>query len=112
MPQDSPSGPVGSASTRALTRSAARPAVPRGADRAADRVVIAAHELALVAATALPALRRSLVVAAVAYAAERALSATVGGALGRLLGPIERAAPAITRTEITEWVVIERIRRR
>ena len=112
MPHDSPSGPVGSASTRALTRGVARPPVPRGADRTA----IAARELAIVAATALPALGRSLMVAAVAYAAERALSATltatVGGALGRLLGPIERAAPAITRTEITEWVVIERIRRR
>ena len=47
MPHDSPSGPVGSASTRALTRGVARPLVPRGADRTA----IAARELAIVAAT-------------------------------------------------------------
>ena len=108
MPLDSPSGPVGSASTRALTRSSARP--PAALD--ADRFAVAMREVALAAATALPALGRSLVVAAAAYAAERALSASIGGALGRLIGPIERAAPAIIRTEVTEWVVIERIRRR
>ncbi len=116
MPHNSPTGPDGATLTRALTRSGSRPPVARRPGGGTGQLAIAAHEVALAAASALPALGRTLVVAAVAFAAERALSATlsatVGGTVGRLLAPIERAAPAFTRTEITEWVMIERIRRR
>ena len=127
---DSPSGPAGPVPTRALIRGARGPALRPALRPAlgpalrsglparhhstgvADRLIVTAREAALATATMLPALGRSLAVAAMAFAAERALSASIGGALGRVLRPIERAAPAFSRTEITEWIVVERIRRR
>lgn len=111
MPQPTPAGRTGLMPTRALTTTRARPpAAP--ALQAVTAAAAASRELAATAATVLPALGRSLVVAAVAFAVERALSASLDGTLGRLLGPVERVAPGFTRTEVTEWIVIERIRRR
>jgi hypothetical protein len=96
---------------RALTTT--RSGLPaRPLERAIEAAAATSRELTVAAAAALPALGRSLTVAAVVYAVERALSASLDGTLSRLLAPVERAGPAITRTELTEWVVIERIRRR
>lgn len=64
----------------------------------------------LVPARALPAVRQSLLVAGAAFATEYALRAAIGGSLLRLLSPFR--AGALTRTEITEWLIVERIRRR
>ena len=84
--------------TRALTRTHPVSPVPQ-------RSAIAPARL-------LPLAQRSLMVAGVALAAEYALRVAVGGALERIVAPIRGAAPVVTRTEITEWVVVERLRRR
>ena len=62
-------------------------------------------------ARALPVVRRSLLVAGAALAAEYALRAAVGGTLSWLLSPV-RSGASIARTEITEWLIVERFRRR
>ena len=58
-----------------------------------------------------PLAQRSLAVAGAALAAEYALRVALSGPLERLLAPV-RAAPTIIRTEVTEWVIVERLRRR
>ncbi len=70
-----------------------------------------ARVVSLAPARALPVLRRALVVAGAALAAEYALRAALGISLLRLLSPL-RSGAAITRTEITEWLIVERLRRR
>ena len=86
------------------------PATRRGqVARRDDR--LPARIASLVPARALPAVRRSLLVAGAALAAEYALRAALGGTLLRLLSPVRSGAP-ITRTEITEWLIVERFRRR
>ena len=62
-------------------------------------------------ARALPVVRRSLLVAGAALAAEYALRAAVGGTLSWLFSPV-RSGAAIARTELTEWLIVERFRRR
>lgn len=69
-----------------------------------------ARVVSLVPANVLPVLRRSLLVAGAALAAEYALRAAVGGTLLRVLSPFRSGA--LTRTEITEWLIVERFRRR
>lgn len=59
----------------------------------------------------LPLAQRSIVVAGAALAAEYALRAALGGTVERLLAPI-RDGSAIIRTEVTEWMIVERVRRR
>ncbi|MYA18873.1 MAG: hypothetical protein F4Z25_01050 [Chloroflexi bacterium] len=75
------------------------------------RAGLPARVASLVPARALPVLRTSLLVAGAAFAAEFALRAAIGGSLLRLLSPF-RSSAAITRTEITEWLIVERFRRR
>ena len=74
-----------------------------------------ARALAALPARALPAARRSLLAAgaalAVEYVLRSAARSALRGALARLPAPF-RAASAITRTEITEWLIVERTRRR
>ena len=70
-----------------------------------------ARVVSLVPARALPVVRRSLLVAGAALAAEYALRAAVGGTLSWLFSPV-RSGASIARTEITEWLIIERFRRR
>ena len=74
-----------------------------------------ARVLAALPARALPAARRSLVAAgaalAVEYVLRSAARAALRGGFARLSSPL-RAASAITRTEITEWLIVERARRR
>ena len=70
-----------------------------------------ARVVSLVPARALPVVRRSLLVAGAALAAEYALRIAVGGTLARLFSPV-RSGASIARTEITEWLIIERFRRR
>ena len=73
---------------------------------AASRAVVVATEAAL------PVLGRSIAVAVAAYAVEQALRASLGTVLERLLAPMDRGGSTITKTDITEWIIIERIRRR
>ena len=73
---------------------------------AASRAVVMATEAAL------PVLGRSIAVAVAAYAVEQALRASLGTVLERLLAPMDRGGSTITKTDITEWIIIERIRRR
>ena len=72
---------------------------------AASRAVVMATEAAL------PVLGRSIAVAVAAYAVEQALRASLGTVVERLLAPMDRGG-SITKTDITEWIIIERIRRR
>ena len=72
-------------------------------------VIAASRALAAAGEAALPVLGRSIAVAVVAYAVERSLRAGVGVAVERLLA---RGGAGVTRTDITEWITIERIRRR
>lgn len=58
-----------------------------------------------------PVLAGSIVAAALGLAAELVLRAIANRALAAVLSPVQRAAPMVTRTVITEWIVIERIRR-
>jgi hypothetical protein len=68
--------------------------------------------LALVAAQRmLPAAGRTLAAAAVGLAAEYMLRAVANRALGSVARPAAPTAPRTTRTVITEFVIIERVRR-
>lgn len=68
-----------------------------------------ARVVSLVPARAVPVLQRSLLVAGAALAAEYALRAVIGGTLLRVLSPFRSGA--LTRTEITDWLIVERFRR-
>ena len=69
-----------------------------------------ARVVSLVPASVLPVVQRSLLVAGAALAAEYALRVALGGTLLRVLSPFRSGA--ITRTEITDWLIVERFRRR
>ena len=75
------------------------------------RAGLPARVVSLVPSRALPVVRRSLLVAGAALAAEYALRVAVGGTLSWLFSPV-RSGASIARTEITEWLIIERFRRR
>ena len=63
---------------------------------------------ALVRQRLVPLAVRSATAVALGLAAEYALR----GALNRLLTPLQRSASAVTRTVITEVIIVERVRRR
>ena len=94
---------------RALVPVGGRVPVPLSV-RTRALVLAASRALAAAGEAALPVLGRSIAVAVVAYAVERSLRASLGVAVERLLAPTERGGA--TRTDITEWITIERIRRR
>ena len=58
-----------------------------------------------------PALGASLAMAAAGLAVELMLRAVANRVVVAMRAPLERAAPAVTRTVITEWTVVERARR-
>ena len=84
--------------------------VTRRAQVVQRRDGLPARAVSLVPARALPVLQRSLLVAGAALAAEYALRLAIGGTLLRVLSPFRSGA--ITRTEITDWLIVERFRRR
>ncbi len=63
---------------------------------------------ALVRERLMPLAVRSATAVALGLATEYALR----GALNRLLAPLQRSASAVTRTMITEVIIVERVRRR
>ncbi len=87
---------------------APRPTGRRGLVR--RREGLPARVVSLVPAGVLPVVQRSLLVAGAALAAEYALRVALGGTLLRVLSPFRSGA--ITRTEITDWLIVERFRRR
>ncbi len=60
----------------------------------------------------LPAARRTLAAAVVGFAAEYMLRALTNRALGRAIQAGKRDASGTTRTIVTEFVIVERTRRR
>ena len=95
---------------RALARIEQRLPLP-WAVRTRALTVVGSRALVAAAESALPVVARSVAVAVVALAAEQALRASLGGVIERLVGRMGRTGPA-TRVDITEWIVIERMRRR
>ena len=59
-----------------------------------------------------PAVARSAATLAVGLAAEYALRSLANRAVAALISPLRHAAPTVTRTVVTELVVIDRVRRR
>lgn len=90
--------------TRALTHSGGLPALRRSGLPAA------------IGRRMLPVAGSTIAAAAVSLAAEYALRSTVNSVVARALAPIRRVPPSITRgmtrTIVTEWTVVERVRRR
>lgn len=110
MPDSTPPSGVPVPRERALARIEQRLPMPlavrvRALSLVGSRAVVAAAE------SALPIVARSVAVAVVALAAEQVLRASLGGAIERFVGRMGRTGPA-TRVDITEWIVIERFRRR
>ena len=66
--------------------------------------------LPLVVKRVLPAARRTIAAAAVGLVAEYALRALANRALGSVMRSSSRSQPRTTRTVITEFVIVERIR--
>ena len=95
---------------RALARIEQRLPLPL-AVRTRALTVVWSRALVTAAESALPVIARSVAVAVVAYAAEQALRASLGGVIERFVGRMGRTGP-VTRVDITEWIVIERMRRR
>ena len=58
-----------------------------------------------------PLAQRSLIAVGTALAAEYAIRTAFDSILRRILTPI-RSTPTAIRTEITEWTIVERVRRR
>ena len=73
--------------------------------------LVGSRALVSTAESAVPVVARSVAVAVVALAAEQALRASLGGVIERFVGRMGRTGPA-TRVDITEWIMIERMRRR
>jgi hypothetical protein len=67
---------------------------------------------AVAAERALPVVGSSLAMAAAGFATEYALRLLANRALSSLVQPMRRAMPVASRTVVTEFVVIERVRRR
>ena len=61
---------------------------------------------------AAPAITRSAATLAVGFVAEYALRSLANRALGAFIFPLRRVAPTVTRTVVTELMVIDRVRRR
>ncbi|MCY4455226.1 MAG: hypothetical protein OXC56_02820 [Chloroflexi bacterium] len=95
---------------RALARIEQRLPMPI-AVRTRALTLVGSRALVATVESALPVIARSVAVAVVAYAAEQALRASLGGVIERFAGRLGRGGP-VTRTDITEWIIIERIRRR
>ena len=111
MPEPTPPAGAPVPFERALTLVGERlPA--RYVSRTRELAGIASRAVVVAAEVALPVLGRSVAVAVVAYAVERALRASLGTVVERLLAPMDRGGSTITKTDITEWIIIERIRRR
>ena len=58
-----------------------------------------------------PLAQRSLIVVGTALAAEYAIRIAFDSMIRRVLAPI-RSTSTVIRTEITEWTIVERVRRR
>ena len=98
-PSDAPT----SQPDRALRLAARRPAaIARGRSRLP----------ALVRRRLLPLAVRSATAVALGLAAEYALRGALNRLLDSALAPLQRSASAVTRTVITEVIVVERVRRR
>ena len=111
MPEATTPGDTPVPPERALTRIGERlPA--QTVSRVREIAAVTSRLVAVAVEAALPVLSRTIAVAVVVYAAEHALRASLGSTIERLLAPMERGGAGITRTDITEWIIIERIRRR
>jgi hypothetical protein len=95
-----------------------QPAAPgaRALQRANRALTTRQQMLPALARRAAPAIARSAATLAVGFAAEYALRALANRAVGAFISPLRRTAPAITRTVtrtvVTELVVINWVRRR
>ena len=59
-----------------------------------------------------PPIARSAATLAVGFAAEYALRSLANRALAKFISPLRHSLPTVTRTVVTEFVVIDRVRRR
>ncbi len=91
-----------------------QPAAPgaRALQRANRALITRQAMLPALARHAVPAVARSAATLAVGFAAEYALRSLANRALGAFIAPLRRTAPAVTRTVVTEFVVIDWVRRR
>jgi hypothetical protein len=91
-----------------------QPAAPgaRALQRANRALTTRQQLLPALARRAAPAIARSAATLAVGFAAEYALRSLVNRALGEFISPLRHSLPAVTRTVVTELVVIDRVRRR
>ncbi len=91
-----------------------QPAAP--GTRALQRVnhALTAHQAMLpaLARRAAPAVTRSVATLAVGFVAEYALRSLATRALAAFISPLRHSMPTVTRTVVTELVVIDRVRRR
>ncbi|MXZ47364.1 MAG: hypothetical protein F4Z08_10365 [Chloroflexi bacterium] len=110
MPDSTPPGSAPVPRERALARIERQLPMPL-AVRVRALSLVGSRALVATAESALPVVARSVAVAVVALAAEQALRASLGGVIERFVGRMGRTGPA-TRVDITEWIMIERMRRR
>ncbi len=91
-----------------------QPAAPgaRALQRANRALTTRQAMLPALAWRATPAVTRSAATLAIGFVAEYALRSLANRALGAFISPLRRATPTVTRTVVTELVVIDRARRR
>ncbi len=108
MPLPGQSAPDPSDAPTSQPNRALQPAVRRRADitRRPSRLS------ALVRQRLVPLAVRSATAVALGLAAEYALRGALNRLLDRSLAPLQRSASAVTRTVITEVIIVERARRR
>ncbi len=91
-----------------------RPAAPgaRALQRANRALTTHRATLPALARRVTPAVARSAATLAVGFVAEYALRSLANRALAAFVSPLRHSVPTVTRTVVTEFVVIDRVRRR